>query len=271
MSVPRTRAGDCDRQQDRNCRSRCAQKKKQNTHVECVLPCRVKNGGKIVGEECAAGGTSLEAMPLPGYAHEGRLWIAGKIRVIELGVDLRAHAIRANVSLWIEKRVPSLEGQNDDIVGRRLRLSPGRRADHLKHRVGIRQVDDASNRDANIRQSQAVDSHDVPRRHMKVGCRLLSDQHAFELPEKRTDVSGEIGDIARIHAEHLARSRHLHGAACRRLKPIACGIADGRGPLDPRCGLHLGDDGFGRRRRAQLDLPIDWYTAGYACRHLGGA
>ena len=90
-----------------------------------------------------------------------------------LGVD----QIGANDSERIEQRVPRRCGDDDDVVGRCLRLGTGGGADVLEQRVGLGDVDDAGDCEGGRGQSGPADGDGVTGNCAKVGRGLLEEEN----------------------------------------------------------------------------------------------
>ena len=193
--MSRTRAGDGEGEQDRYGYTRSAEKQKEDACKERVFPRLVQNGTKVVGKEGATGHTRFKILTLAGDLHEGCLRVTGEICAVKLRMDLHAHAVWSDIRLRVEEDVPLIEGKQKHIVRRRLGLCPRGRPNRLKHRVGIRQVNDAVDRDAHIAKTRPVDDHGVPWGNMKIGRRLLGNQHAFDFSKKETNIAWEIADV----------------------------------------------------------------------------
>src|SRR3954454_25308683 len=121
-------------------------------------------------------------------------------------MDLSPNAGGADFRLRVEERVPPIQRDEQEVVGRRLRLRAGRGADRLKHRIGVRKIDNAIDDDGCVRKPRAMDRDAVARGDVKIGRRLLGDKDTLALPEQRADIAWEAGNVVWVDAEHLPGS-----------------------------------------------------------------
>jgi hypothetical protein len=103
--------------------------------------------------------------------------------------------------------------QQHDVVRRRARLRPGRRADPLEQRVGLRQVDDAGHLDVHRRRAGAGDVHGVARGGVQIGGGLLGEQHSRVGADQGAQLAGECGAVITRQSQHHAGAGGLGAAA----------------------------------------------------------
>ena len=185
-------------------------------------------------------------------------------------MDLRADEVRARPSEGRLDPVERRRGQEDDVVGRRLRLRADRRADLLEERVGGGKVDHAVDLDLHRSAAHAADRDHVARHRVEVGGGLLGEQDAGASPGQHAQLAGERPRVSGRQAEHPSRPRALHRAACLRVE--ARGRSEPDGQRTPYPGLAANRGEHRRRVRIGLgfDLPVDRHARDGAGRHLRG-
>jgi hypothetical protein len=99
-------------------------------------------------------------------------------------MQLKPCAARIGQRLSIEQRAPIPRRQQDDVVGRRLRLSAARQPDCLEHRVLVRQLDDAGDDDIDRVHAKPIDRDLAAHGGVKIGRRLLGQQWTGQRAEQ---------------------------------------------------------------------------------------
>ena len=180
-----------------------AEEEEEELGVERVLARLVERRAEVVAHEARAGELGLEVARLARDLREGGARAAGKV-VGQRHVDLRVYEVRALVRDGALDRAEGVRREQDDVVGRRLRLGAHRRADLLEERVGRGEVDDPVDSDLGGRKAGAPDAHRVARLGVQVGGRLLGEQDAGARARERAQLTGERLRVAGRQAEHLA-------------------------------------------------------------------
>ena len=172
-------------------------------------------------------------------------------------MKLAAHRARLRRRQRIEQLMPLRQRQDHDIVGGRLRGEPWRQAGRLEQRIRIWEIHDALDLDLRRRQARALDGDAVADGRMKIGRRLLSEQHALECADQRPNLAREIRAIGGSDAQYLAGARGLHRCAGMGDEARGIAIADRLQFSIAGCLGQGFADGFRIGAGSELDLPID--------------
>ena len=129
--------------------------------------------------------------------------------------------------------------QEDHVVGRRLRLGAGRRADLLEERVGLGQVDHARHPHRRRPTTGRPDGDLRAGARVQVGGGLLREHHPVAAPRQRAHLARKRVRVAVGHPEDPARSGALPGSAGPRGEPGRVGEGDRQRALDAHLAAHL--------------------------------
>jgi len=222
IAPPADAAGGHDRDGEESRQQGAGRAEEQKQHfgiqriaAHCIEPCR-----EIVRDYAAAGDSYLEIFRRSLDRDKSRIGIVGQSGVFKPDMQLNSDRVRPDCRLRIEQAMPFTQRHQHYIVGRRLRRRTGRNPDSLEHRIGIRQIDDASDCDIHRGKSGAMDGHDIAHHHMQVGGGLLRDEHALQGTNECPELPWIVACIRCIDTDHLAFTCCLDGAAGMRLETV---------------------------------------------------
>ena len=181
-------------------------------------------------------------------------------------MQLQTRAAGIRRGLLIEQRPPILRRQQDDVVGRRLRLGSARQPDRLEHRVLVRQVDDSGDDDIDRADAGPVDRHFATDRSVKVRRRLLGQQRPRQGSEQQPDLAGQGRRVSCGKPDCLAGAGRLGRALGRRAEARHVRIERRKHHRDRRGVTDSVHGGLRVAAVGELDLPVD----GHALHRAGG-